>query len=195
MIRKNTNGDYPQIDRTAYIDSTATLIGKIKIGKNVFVGPGAVLRADEKSSAIIIHDNCNIQDRVIIHALGNSSVVVAENTSLSHGCIIHGPCKIGRGCFIGFGSVVFNAKIKDGVVIKHLSCIEEVNISYKRTVDSGIVLNNKKDAGMLNFVDADLKKFAQKVVRVNLGLVKGYKNKRLYVAFKAKKIKRLTLKI
>ena len=37
MVRWNPEGDYPQIDNTAYIDPTAVIIGKIAIGKNVFV--------------------------------------------------------------------------------------------------------------------------------------------------------------
>ena len=111
MFRWNPEGDYPQIDDSAYIDSTAVIIGKVDIGKNVFIGPGAVVRADELGSSITIKDNCNIQDRVIIHALENTSVLIEENTSLVHGCIVHGPCKIGKNCFIGFGSVVFNAEV------------------------------------------------------------------------------------
>ena len=99
---KNPQGDHPQIDNTAYIDSTAVIIGRVKIGKNVFVGPGAVIRADESESSITVEDNCNVQDRVIIHALENSSVLIEKNTSLAHGCIIHGPCKIGEDCFVDF---------------------------------------------------------------------------------------------
>ncbi len=101
MIRKNPNGDYPDIDDTAYIDPSAVIIGKVKMGKNVFVGPFAVLRADEPDSSIIIGDNCNIQDRVVLHSLEDSLVLIEEITSLAHGCIIHGPCKIGNNCFIG----------------------------------------------------------------------------------------------
>lgn len=96
MIRCNSNSDYPKIDKTAYINPTAMIIGKVSIGKNVFVAPGEVIRADEPGSSVSIGDNSNIQDRVIIHALGNSSVIIGKNTSLSHGCIVHGPCKIGK---------------------------------------------------------------------------------------------------
>jgi carbonic anhydrase/acetyltransferase-like protein (isoleucine patch superfamily) len=69
MTKKNSNSDFPEIDNTAYIDSPAVIVGKVKIGKNVFVAPGAVIRGDEPKSSIIIHDNCNVQDRVVIHAL------------------------------------------------------------------------------------------------------------------------------
>jgi carbonic anhydrase/acetyltransferase-like protein (isoleucine patch superfamily) len=47
MLRKNLQGDCPQISQTAYLDPTAVIIGRVKIGKNVFIGPGAVIRAEE----------------------------------------------------------------------------------------------------------------------------------------------------
>ena len=81
MFRCNPQGDYPQIDESVYIDPMAVLIGKVRIGRNVFIGPTTVIRADEPGSSINIEDNCNVQDRVIIHALENTSVLIEENTS------------------------------------------------------------------------------------------------------------------
>lgn len=52
MFRWNPQGDYPQVDKSAYIDPTAVIVGKVNIGKNVFVGPTAVIRADEPGSTI-----------------------------------------------------------------------------------------------------------------------------------------------
>lgn len=140
MIRRNPKGEYPKIDKTAYIDPTAMIIGKVSIGKNVFVAPGAIIRADEPGSSVSIGDNSNIQDRVIIHALENSSVIIGKNTSLSHGCIVHGPCKIGKNCFVGFGSVVSRVLIKDNVFIKSLAVIEGVKILAKKLITSGAII-------------------------------------------------------
>ena len=81
MFRYNPQGDYPQIDESVYIDPMAVLIGKVRIGRNVFIGSTTVIRADEPGSSINIEDNCNVQDRVIIHALENTSVLIEENTS------------------------------------------------------------------------------------------------------------------
>ena len=50
MIRKNPSGDLPQIAESAYVDRTAIICGKVVIGENVFVGPYAVIRADEVDS-------------------------------------------------------------------------------------------------------------------------------------------------
>ena len=150
MIQRDPYGNYPQIDATAYIHPTAVLIGDIVIRKHVFVGPGAVIRADEKGSSIVINRNCNVQDRVIIHALENSSVLVEENTSLAHGCIVHGPCRIGRNCFVGFGSVIFKAELGEGTVVKHLSVVEGVNIPPGRIVESVKLVSDESGVKGLN---------------------------------------------
>lgn len=176
MIRRNPQGDYPKIDKTAYIDPSAVVIGKVAIGRNVFVAPGAVIRADEPESSISIKDNCNVQDRVIIHALANTSVQIEENTSLAHGCIVHGPCKIGKNCFIGFGSVVFKTKIGDGVCIKHLVLVEEVDIFPERIIESHRIVNCDEYTRDLGYTDKKTKDFMEAVIKVNLDLVKGYKN-------------------
>lgn len=175
MIRCNPSGEYPKIDKTAYIDPTAVIIGKVRIGKNVFVAPGAVIRADEQKSFIVIGNNCNIQDRVIIHALGNSSVIIGEKTSLSHGCIVHGPCKIGKKCFIGFGSVVFKAMIKDNVFIKSLVVIEKVKVPNKKIISNGAIISSPRTVESLQSVAKEEIAFAARVIGANLRLTKGYK--------------------
>ena len=177
MLRRNPQGDYPQIDSSAYIDSTAVIIGNVNIGKNVFVGPTAVIRADEPGSSIIIKDNCNVQDKVIIHALEGSSVLIEENSSLAHGCIVHGPCKISKNCFVGFGSVVFDAEIGVGVVIKHLAVVEGVNIPQRKTIESSQLTNSEDEAKNLGCADKSMRDFARKIIEANLDLVKKYKQK------------------
>ena len=47
MIRKNPSGDLPVVPESAFVDPTAIICGKIIIGENVFIGPYAVIRADE----------------------------------------------------------------------------------------------------------------------------------------------------
>ena len=46
-LRPNPNGEMPVVDPTAYIDQSAQIIGKVRIGEQVFVGPNVVIRADE----------------------------------------------------------------------------------------------------------------------------------------------------
>lgn len=176
MLQKNPQGDYPVIKDTAYVHPTAVIMGNVAIGENVFVGPGAVIRADENGSTIVIKDNCNIQDRVVIHALENSSVTIEQNCSLAHGCIVHGPCNIGENCFIGFGAVVFKAELGEGVVIKHLAVVEGVVIPGERVIESLQLINNSTGVKGLKCADSNLKIFCRKVIAINTRLADSYRN-------------------
>ena len=72
MLRKNPTWHYPKVSEKAFIDSTAIVCGHVVIEDNVFVGPYAVIRADEVDERgtmlpIIIKKDSNIQDGVVIH--------------------------------------------------------------------------------------------------------------------------------
>ena len=47
MIRKNPRGDLPVVHDSAFVDPTAILCGRVIVNENVFIGPHAVIRADE----------------------------------------------------------------------------------------------------------------------------------------------------
>lgn len=173
--RPNPRGERPRIAVSAFMDPTAVVIGNVLIGENVFIGPGAVIRADEPGSSIVVGDGSNVQDRVVIHALEGSRVVVGGETSLSHASIVHGPCTIGDGCFVGFGSVVFNAVLGDGVVVRHLAVVDGVEVEPGRLVGSGSRVDSVETAGALGTVDGETMEFAKRVVAANLSLLKGYR--------------------
>lgn len=174
MFSRSPSGDFPCIDTGTYVHPTAVIIGKVEIGKDCFIGPGAVIRADEPESSIIIADRCNVQDRVVIHALEHTSVLIEECTSLAHGCIVHGPCKIGKGCFIGFNSIVFKSEIEEKCLIKHLAVVEDVSIFPKKVVESGQSIVCDDDARELKYISEKEKEFTERIVKANLELIKGY---------------------
>lgn len=165
----------PCIHRTAYIHPTAVIIGNVRIGRSVFVGPGAVIRADEPGSAIVIKNNVNVQDRVVIHALAGSAVIIGESASLSHACIVHGPCKIGKKCFVGFGSVVFRSSLGSGVFIRSLSTVEGVKVSSNRLIPNNSAITTQFAANLLEKTTQEYQLFGRKVVKANLYLLQNYK--------------------
>ena len=72
MIRKNPRGDLPVVHESAFVDPTAILCGRVIVAENVFIGPYAVIRADETDAQggiepIHIGAHSNIQDGVVIH--------------------------------------------------------------------------------------------------------------------------------
>ncbi|MCX9014471.1 MAG: carbonate dehydratase [Candidatus Methanoperedens sp.] len=174
MLLKNPAGELPRVNKSAYISEYAVIIGNVEIGENVIIAPNATIRADEPGSRIIIGSGCNIQDNVVIHALQGSTVLVGNKTSLSHGCIVHGPCTIGNNCFIGFGSVVFNCVVGNGCVVQHMALLKDVTIPDRKTVNDGMVVNEQDTADKLDKVTKDLTDFATRVVSVNLMLSESY---------------------
>ena len=179
-IRPNPNGDQPQVDPTAYIDPSAQIIGNVHIGPEVFVGPNAVIRADETNDKgrvppIEIQAQCNVQDGVIIHALGGTRVTVAERTSLAHGCIIHGPCALGKDCFVGFGAVVYKASLQDGVFVGAGAVVQGVELIVNSSVPAAVaVLSGEDVTRLVGAISPADREFMEKVVNANLALAKGY---------------------
>jgi carbonic anhydrase/acetyltransferase-like protein (isoleucine patch superfamily) len=175
MQLPNPKRQFPKISSKAWIFDTALITGNVTIKENVFVGPNAVIRADEPGSSVIIQSNCNVQDNVVIHSLSNSEVRIGNNTSLAHGCIVHGPCEIGENCFVGFGALVFDCNLREDALVLHRAVVRGVEILPHKVVPDGAVITNQKTASVLEDITIDLAEFKKSVVRENLELVKGYK--------------------
>ncbi|MBE0537879.1 MAG: carbonate dehydratase [Phycisphaerae bacterium] len=179
-LRPDPSGNWPEVHPTAFIDPTALVIGRVRIGSRVFIGPGAIIRADETDTRgqvapVDIAAECNIQDGVIIHALGGTSVSVGTRTSLSHGCIVHGPCTIGKGCFVGFGAKVFDAACGDGTFIDMGAVVRGVELPPAACVPPAVAVYSCDHATGLADTSPDQRAFMKKVIAANLLLVDGYR--------------------
>ena len=171
----NPHNQHPRVSKKAWISETAVIIGNVSIADDVFVGPNAVLRADEPGSSIIVHSGCNVQDNVVVHSLSHSEVLIGKNTSLAHSCIVHGPCTIGEGCFIGFGAVVFDCSIGTDTLVLHKAIVRGVEIPSNRVVPDGNIITNQNYLETLEEITKELADFKSSVVRANIDLVEGYK--------------------
>ncbi|MDO9517620.1 MAG: carbonate dehydratase [Methanosarcinaceae archaeon] len=175
MILQNPQRQQPHISKTAWISETAVIVGNVTIEDDVFVAPNAVIRADEAGSSIVIGSGSNVQDNVVIHAMSNSEVSIGNSTSLAHGCIVHGPCKIGKECFIGFGAVVFDCEIGDKTVILHNSTVRGVTIPSGKVVHDGSTITRQEDMKRLEDITTELTDFKRTVINANMVLLEGYK--------------------
>jgi carbonic anhydrase/acetyltransferase-like protein (isoleucine patch superfamily) len=150
------------------------------MGRRVYVGPNAVIRADETdfSSAVApieIGPECNVQDGVIIHALAGAEVTVGRRSSLAHGCIVHGPCKLGKGCFVGFGAKLFDAEIAEGAYIGTGAIVQGVRLAPESLVPAGVSVICPEDViRLVGKTGPEERKFAERVTAANLALAKGY---------------------
>jgi carbonic anhydrase/acetyltransferase-like protein (isoleucine patch superfamily) len=164
----------PRVSNTAYVSESAVIIGNVIIGERVFIAPHASIRADEPDSLVIIGNGCNIQDNVIIHALSNTKVVIGDYTSLSHGCIVHGPIEVGRNCFIGFGAVIFDCSIGDSCFVSRRTLVRGVKIASRRAVQDGAVVVRQIEADRLEEVTDEHTEFASSVMKTNIMLAESY---------------------
>ncbi len=111
----------PRIHRTAYIDPSASVIGRAYIRKDASVWPGAVLRGDIEP--ITLGEGCNVQDGAILHTSWRLPVRLGTGVTVGHAAIVHGArvgdfsligmgavlldgCVIGRECIVGAGALV-----------------------------------------------------------------------------------------
>ncbi len=114
-------GRRPVVDPTAFVHPLAVLIGDVRIGRSVYVGPGAVLRGDWGS--VLVADGCNIQENCVIHSFPGAATVLEENAHIGHGAVLHGP-HIGRNVLVGMNAVVMdNAVIGENTIVGALTLI------------------------------------------------------------------------
>lgn len=180
MLRKNPRGDYPEVHETAFVDPTAILCGLVKVGPNVFIGPYAVIRADEVDEdghldPIIIGANSNIQDGVVIHSKDGAAVTIGENTSIAHRSIVHGPCEVGNNVFIGFNSVLFNTKVGDKAVVRHNCVVDGHDIPESFYLPSATVVSKATDLNLLETVPEEAREFSESVMLTNVSFASAYR--------------------
>ncbi len=168
-IRPNLVGDSPQIHPDALIDPSAQIIGNVQIGKNVFIGPLAVIRADERGpdgtvAPIVIDEEVNIQDGVIIHSHGGTSVTIGPRTSVAHGVVIHGPCTIGADCFIAMRSALYCATVAPTVWVGMGALVICATLDAHTYIPAGSVIRSNNDTWSLRVVSSREKQYMKDVL-------------------------------
>ena len=88
-----------------WIAPGAHVIGDVRLGRDVGIWFGAVLRGDKEP--LSIGDGSNIQEHVMIHADPGFPVRIGAGVTVGHRAIVHG-CTIGDGTLIGMGATVLN---------------------------------------------------------------------------------------
>ncbi len=180
MLRRNPRGDYPVVHETAFVDPTAVLCGNIIVNEHVFIGPYAVIRADEVDAdgnmePIIIGANSNIQDGVVIHSKDGAAVTIGQHTSIAHRSIVHGPCIVGSRVFLGFNSVLFNCRVGDNAVVRHNCVVDGHDIPENFYLPSATVVTGATDLTALETVPESAQQFSESVMHTNVSLAQAYR--------------------
>jgi carbonic anhydrase/acetyltransferase-like protein (isoleucine patch superfamily) len=106
---------WPSIDESAFVASSADIIGRVTLGEESSVWYNATLRGD--INEIVLGPKSNIQDNAVVHLADDFGCYVGELVTVGHGAIIHA-CTIKDEVLVGMGSCVL-----DGAVIGERSII------------------------------------------------------------------------
>src|SRR5919112_4710092 len=98
----------PSIHPTAFIASTASVMGDVTLGEDASVWYSTVLRGD--MAPIVVGAQSNIQDGTVVHVDEGVPCTVGDRVGVGHRTILHG-CTVGNDCLIGMGSVLLNGVI------------------------------------------------------------------------------------
>jgi carbonic anhydrase/acetyltransferase-like protein (isoleucine patch superfamily) len=104
-----------QVDASAWIASTAVVLGDVSIGAQSTIWYHAVLRGD--TDTIRVGRETNVQDGCILHADPGFPCTLGDRVTVGHGAIVHG-ASVADDCLIGMRAVVMNgAKIGSGSIV------------------------------------------------------------------------------
>lgn len=99
----------PEIDDTAYVTESASVIGKVKMAPHSSVWFNVAIRGDNE--LITIGENSNVQEGAVLHTDVGYPMLIGKNVTVGHQAMLHG-CTIGDGALIGIQAVILNgAKI------------------------------------------------------------------------------------
>lgn len=128
-------GFVPVVHPSAFVHPQAAVTGNVIIGRDVYVGPGAAIRADW--GAIEIRDGCNVQESCTIHVFPGAIVVLEEGAHMGHGSVVHG-AQLGRNVLVGMNAVVMDrAVVGAGSIIGALTFVPADMVIPERKVVVG----------------------------------------------------------
>lgn len=93
------------IHESAWIHSSALVLGRVELSDDVSVWPMAVVRGDVEQ--IFVGARTNIQDGAVIHADPGFPAVIGSDCVIGHRAIVHGS-KLDDGVLIGMGAILLN---------------------------------------------------------------------------------------
>ena len=157
-------GRRPTIGKDSFVSPTASVIGKVSIGSECYVAPGAVVKGDY--GEIRVGDGTSVQDNVVVHARPDELTTIGRNVTLGHGCIIHNATVLDD-AVIGMGAIVSDyavigewAVIGEGAVVKMKSEVpkEKIAVGVPAKVIGDLQDHHKSELSRFKAVYRDLAK-------------------------------------
>jgi len=129
------DGKVPDIGQGVWIAPDAHVIGEVRLGDNVGVWFGTVIRGD--TSLIAVGAGTNVQDGTMLHSDYGMPLTIGEDCTIGHHAILHG-CTVGNRVLVGMGATLLNqAMIGDECVIGANALVTEGKVFEAGTLIVG----------------------------------------------------------
>ena len=151
-------GRMPRVHPTAYIDSSAQVVGDVEIGEESSVWMAVVIRGDV--NRIRIGRRSNVQDGTVVHVMKDThETTIGDDVTIGHAAVIHG-CTIEDRCLIGMGAILLNgARIGEGSIVAAGTLVVEGMVVPPRSLVMGSpgkvkrALTDAEVAGIQTYAD------------------------------------------
>ncbi|MEE4112335.1 MAG: gamma carbonic anhydrase family protein [Desulfobacteraceae bacterium] len=125
----------PVVGKGSYVSEIARVIGEVVIGKNCYIGHGAILRGDY--GRIQIGDGTAVEEGAIVHAPPKETNAIGRRVTIGHGAVVHGK-RVGDQAVIGMGAIVsIWAEIGDWAIVAEGCVVKLKQVIPPRVVAAG----------------------------------------------------------
>ena len=155
----------PVVDPSAFVDTSAQVIGDVQLGPESSIWMNVVVRGDVNT--IRIGARTNLQDLALVHVMRDTHpTVIGDNVTVGHSAVIHG-CTIEDRCLIGMGAILLNGcRIGTGSIVAAGALVPEGFIVPPGSMVMG--MPGKVRRALTAEEDASIKWYADNYVRYRL---------------------------
>ena len=147
---ENFMGLMPEIDQTAYLASSAALIGAVRVGADSSIWHQVTLRGD--ANYILVGAGTNIQDNSCVHIdSAQYPTLIGSRVTIGHSAVIHA-CTLHDSSFVGMGAIIM-----DGAVVEsHAMVAAGALVTPGKRVPSGSLWAGSPAKEMRRLSDAEI---------------------------------------
>lgn len=134
----------PEIHPDAFVHPGAVLIGRVVLGADSSVWPGAVIRADDNT--ITIGDRTSIQDGAVLHCTEEFATTVGNDCTIGHNAHLEG-CTLEDASLVGSGAVVLHgAVISPGALVGANALVAGGKVIPRNAMALGVPAKIREDS-------------------------------------------------
>ncbi len=129
-------GKTPKIGEGTYVFDNATVIGDVTLGKECYIGPGAVMRGDY--GTIVMDDYSALEDLCMVHARPGERTHIGRHVTLGHASVIHN-ATIRDWAVVGMRAVVSDyAEVGEWAVVAEGAVVKSKSVLGPETINVGV---------------------------------------------------------